>query len=53
MIVTTAAVGLSLALSWPIFIDFVWGEGGVRVTSCCPSSIVGDFHRLERSASTR
>ncbi|MEZ5994494.1 MAG: NADH-quinone oxidoreductase subunit L [Hyphomonadaceae bacterium] len=30
MIVTTGAVGLSLALSWPIFIDFVWGEGHAR-----------------------
>jgi NADH-quinone oxidoreductase subunit L len=26
MAATTAAVGLSLALSWPIFIDFVWGN---------------------------
>ncbi|MCL4713986.1 MAG: NADH-quinone oxidoreductase subunit L [Hyphomonadaceae bacterium] len=28
---TTASVGLSLVLSWPIFIDFVWGEGHERV----------------------
>jgi NADH-quinone oxidoreductase subunit L len=30
MAVTTASVGLSLVLSWPIFIDFVWGEGHER-----------------------
>ncbi len=30
MTVTTASVGLSLLLSWPIFIDFVWGEGHER-----------------------
>ena len=29
--VTTASVGLSLALSLPIFADFVWGEGHARV----------------------
>jgi NADH-quinone oxidoreductase subunit L len=29
---TTASVGLSLVLSWPIFIDFVWGDGQARVT---------------------
>jgi len=29
--VTTASVGLSLALSLPIFADFVWGEGQERV----------------------
>jgi NADH-quinone oxidoreductase subunit L len=31
MAVTTASVGLSLALSIPIFTDFVWGEGQERV----------------------
>ncbi len=31
MAVTTASVGLSLALSIPIFADFVWGEGAERV----------------------
>ncbi len=30
MAVTTASVGLSLALSLPIFADFVWGEGHER-----------------------
>jgi NADH-quinone oxidoreductase subunit L len=29
--VTTGAVGLSLALSLPIFADFVWGEGHERL----------------------
>ncbi|MCR6643276.1 MAG: NADH-quinone oxidoreductase subunit L [Terricaulis sp.] len=29
--VTTASVGLSLALSWPIFIGFVWGDETARV----------------------
>jgi NADH-quinone oxidoreductase subunit L len=28
--ITTASVGLSLALSLPIFADFVWGEGHAR-----------------------
>lgn len=31
MALTTGSVGLSLLLSWPIFIDFVWGEGHERV----------------------
>ncbi|MGD9980363.1 MAG: NADH-quinone oxidoreductase subunit L [Hyphomonadaceae bacterium] len=31
MTLTTASVGLSLALSLPIFADFVWGEGHERV----------------------
>ena len=31
MALTTASVGLSLALSLPIFADFVWGEGHARV----------------------
>ena len=31
MAVTTVSVGLSLALSLPIFADFVWGEGHERV----------------------
>jgi NADH-quinone oxidoreductase subunit L len=31
MAVTTASVGLSLALSLPIFADFVWGEGHERL----------------------
>jgi len=43
MIITTASVGLSLALSWPIFIDFVWGEGAVRVTELLPFIHVGTF----------
>ncbi|MGD9813939.1 MAG: NADH-quinone oxidoreductase subunit L [Hyphomonadaceae bacterium] len=30
MVLTTGAVGLSLLLSWPIFIEFVWGEGTER-----------------------
>ena len=30
MAITTLSVGVSLALSWPIFIDFVWGEGQAR-----------------------
>ncbi|HRE43286.1 MAG TPA: NADH-quinone oxidoreductase subunit L [Terricaulis sp.] len=29
--VTTGSVGLSLALSWPIFIGFVWGDETARV----------------------
>ena len=32
MAVTTLSVGLSLVLSWPIFIDFVWGSGQAHVT---------------------
>ena len=31
MAVTTASIGLSLVLSWPIFISFVWGDGAQRV----------------------
>jgi NADH-quinone oxidoreductase subunit L len=31
MAVTTASVGLSLALSLPIFAEFIWGEGSERV----------------------
>jgi NADH-quinone oxidoreductase subunit L len=31
MAVTTGAVGLSLVLSWPIFIGFVWGDEHARV----------------------
>ncbi len=31
MAVTTGSVGLSLALSLPIFADFVWGEGHERI----------------------
>ena len=31
MAITTASVGLSLVLSWPIFIDFVWGEAQPQV----------------------
>ena len=30
MAITTGAVGLSLVLSWPIFLDFVWGDGHER-----------------------
>ena len=33
MIVTTASIGLSLVLSWPIFADFVWGEGTTQVVA--------------------
>ena len=43
MILTTASVGLSLALSWPIFIDFVWGEGHERIIELMPFIHVGDF----------
>src|SRR5215475_2783309 len=32
MAVTTASIGLSLALSWPIFLDFVWGNAAPHVT---------------------
>ncbi|MCW0206945.1 MAG: NADH-quinone oxidoreductase subunit L [Achromobacter sp.] len=31
MALTTGSIGLSLVLSWPIFIDFVWGDGHERV----------------------
>jgi NADH-quinone oxidoreductase subunit L len=31
MAVTTGAVGLSLVLSWPIFIGFVWGDEQARL----------------------
>jgi NADH-quinone oxidoreductase subunit L len=31
MALTTASVGLSLTLSWPIFAEFVWGDGHARV----------------------
>ena len=43
MILTTASVGLSLALSWPIFVDFVWGEGHERIIELMPFIHVGDF----------
>jgi len=43
MIITTGAVGLSLALSWPIFIDFVWGEGHQKLIEIIPFIHVGDF----------
>ena len=43
MIVTTASIGLSLVLSWPIFIDFVWGEGHERLIEIMPFIHVGDF----------
>ncbi|MBI3439688.1 MAG: NADH-quinone oxidoreductase subunit L [Proteobacteria bacterium] len=32
MAITTASIGLSLALSWPIFLDFVWGNAQPHVT---------------------
>src|SRR5689334_23103130 len=32
MAITTASIGISLALSWPIFIDFVWGGASGHVT---------------------
>jgi NADH-quinone oxidoreductase subunit L len=43
MIITTASVGLSLALSWPIFTDFVWGEGHEKLIEIMPFIHVGDF----------
>jgi NADH-quinone oxidoreductase subunit L len=41
--VTTASVGLSLALSLPIFADFVWGEGHERVIELFRFIDVGGF----------
>ena len=43
MIITTASIGLSLVLSWPIFIDFVWGEGHEKLIEIMPFIHVGDF----------
>ncbi len=43
MIVTTASIGLSLALSWPIFADFVWGEGTTQVVELFRFIQVGEF----------
>ncbi len=41
--VTTASVGLSLALSIPIFADFVWGEGHARLIELFTFIDVGGF----------
>ncbi len=41
--VTTASVGLSLALSLPIFADFVWGEGHARLIELFTFIDVGGF----------
>ena len=43
MAITTASVGLSLVMSWPIFIDFVWGEGTERVIELFPFIDVAGF----------
>ncbi len=43
MAVTTASVGLSLALSLPIFADFVWGEGHTRLIELFTFIDVGGF----------
>jgi len=43
MTLTTASVGLSLLLSWPIFIDFVWGEGHERLIELFTFIDVGGF----------
>ena len=43
MIVTTASIGLSLVLSWPIFLDFVYGEGHEKLIEIMPFIHVGDF----------
>ena len=43
MIITTASIGVSLLLSWPIFIDIVWGEGAEKLIEIMPFIHVGDF----------
>ncbi|MCX7359244.1 MAG: NADH-quinone oxidoreductase subunit L [Alphaproteobacteria bacterium] len=43
MIITTASIGVSLALSWPIFLDFVYGEGHEKLIEIMPFIHVGDF----------
>ena len=43
MAITTASVGLSLALSLPIFADFVWGEGHPRLIEIFRFIDVGGF----------
>ncbi|QGZ95228.1 NADH-quinone oxidoreductase subunit L [Terricaulis silvestris] len=43
MAVTTGSVGLSLALSLPIFADFVWGEGHARLIELFTFIDVGGF----------
>ncbi|MBX3429028.1 MAG: NADH-quinone oxidoreductase subunit L [Hyphomonadaceae bacterium] len=43
MSVTTASIGLSLLLSWPIFLDFVGGGGHERLIEIMPFINVGDF----------
>ncbi|MGQ0531182.1 MAG: NADH-quinone oxidoreductase subunit L [Caulobacteraceae bacterium] len=43
MLLTTASVGLSLALSLPIFADFVWGEGHERLIELFTFVDVGGF----------
>ncbi|HYD85876.1 MAG TPA: NADH-quinone oxidoreductase subunit L [Vitreimonas sp.] len=43
MAITTASVGLSLVLSWPIFAEFVWGEGTERIIELFRFVDVGGF----------
>ncbi len=43
MAVTTGSVGLSLALSWPIFIDYVWGDATPYVVELFRFIDVGGF----------
>jgi NADH-quinone oxidoreductase subunit L len=43
MAVTTGSVGLSLALSLPIFADFVWGDGHARLIELFTFIDVGGF----------
>jgi NADH-quinone oxidoreductase subunit L len=43
MAVTTGSIGLSLILSWPIFIGFVWGDEHARVIELFRFIDVGGF----------
>ena len=43
MAITTGSVGLALALSWPIFIDFVWGDATPYVVELFRFIDVGGF----------
>jgi len=43
-IVTTASIGVSLALSWPIFISFVWGNAHPYLIELFNFIDVGQFH---------
>ncbi|GAM99416.1 NADH-ubiquinone oxidoreductase chain L [alpha proteobacterium U9-1i] len=43
MAITTGSVGLSLALSWPIFIDYVWGDATPFVVELFRFIDVGGF----------